>query len=58
MCHREHAVASAFDRKRNIAFAFKPAEAEQLTEAALQVDVGKLQLRFDVDALLEIGERQ
>src|SRR5262249_9977595 len=58
MGQSEHAVARAFDRKRDIAFAFEPAQAEQLTKAAFQIDVGELQLRFHVDTLLEIGERE
>ena len=55
--HREHAVAAAFDHERNIAFAFEPTQTEQLAEAAFEVDIGEIQLRFDVDPLLEIGER-
>ena len=42
MRHREHAVTAPFDRERNIAFAFEPAQAEQLAEAAFKVDVGEI----------------
>ena len=48
---RQHAVAGAFDREAKSAFAFEPVQPEQLAEAAFQIDVGKLQLRFDVDAV-------
>ena len=47
---REHAVAGRLDRERQIALAFEPAQAEQLAEAGFEIDVGELQLRFDVGA--------
>ena len=46
-----HAVAEALDRERQVALAFEPAQAEQLAEAGFEVDVGELQLRFDIGAL-------
>ena len=41
---RKDAISGTFDRKCNTAFALEPAEAEQLAEAAFQIDVGKLKL--------------
>ena len=55
---REHAVAAAFDRESHVALAFEPVQPEQLAEAAFQVHVGELQLGFDIDAGIEIGQRQ
>ena len=44
--------------RRIVALAFEPVQPEQLAEAAFQIDVGELQLRFHVHAGVEIGERQ
>ena len=35
---------------------FEPADAEQLAEALLEVDVGELQLRLEVGAGVGLGE--
>ena len=54
---RQHAVARGFDRERERALALEPAQPEQLAETGFEVDVGELQLRFDVDAVRRLGER-
>ena len=53
---REHAVAGGVDRDRQVAAALDPAEVEHLAEAALEIDVGELQLRLEVGA--EVGARR
>ena len=54
---REHALAGPFGRQRHAAAASEPAHAEQLSKAGLEVDVGKIELRLQVDAFALIGER-
>src|SRR6185437_7900079 len=56
-CHRKNAVTTAFDRKRDISFALEATQAEQLAEATLEIDVRELQLRLDINALIEFGKR-
>ena len=55
--HSEDAVTTAVHGERDIPLAFESAQTEELAEAAFKIDVGEIQLRFDVDPLLEIGER-
>ena len=43
--------------RASVTLALEPTQPEQLAETGFEVDVGELQLRFDVDAVRRLGER-
>src|SRR5262249_9106520 len=51
-----NAVPGTIERDAEIALALEPANAEQVTETLLQIDVGELQLRLEVGAGRRFGD--